>query len=46
MNSKEKEMCQIAFMNLDKLLQKDKNAIVTAEELMSWFRKFYRLEEI
>ncbi len=40
MNRKEKEMCQIAFINLDNLLQKDKNAILTAEELMSWFESF------
>jgi len=40
MNRREREMAKVAFMNLDDLLQKDKNALVTAEELMDWLERF------
>ena len=39
-NRIEKEKFQVAFMNLDSLLQKDKNAVITAEEVMDWLESF------
>jgi len=40
MNRKEKEMFQVAFMNLDSLLQKDKNAVIPVEEMVEWMESF------
>ena len=40
MNRTEKEKFQVAFMNLESLLQKDKNAVIPAEEIMDWLENF------
>jgi len=40
MNRKEKEKFQVAFMNLDSLLQKDKNAVIPVEEMVEWMESF------
>ena len=40
MNRTEKEKFQVAFMQLDSLLQKDKNAIIPVEEIMDWLESF------